>query len=61
VIPGDTGWLYPPGDAAALADAIQAMLADPAEGARRAARGRALVQERFERRGAFDRLAALLA
>jgi glycosyltransferase involved in cell wall biosynthesis len=61
VIPGETGWLYPPGDAGALTDAIRAVLADPAEAARCAARGRALVQERFERRLAFDRLAALLA
>lgn len=61
VIAGDTGWTYPPGDAGALADAVRDALADPTEGARRAARGRRLVQERFERDTVFDRLEALLA
>jgi glycosyltransferase involved in cell wall biosynthesis len=61
VIAGETGWTYPPGDVVALADAMRDALTHPPEGARRAARGRRLVQERFERRLVFDRLAALLA
>jgi glycosyltransferase involved in cell wall biosynthesis len=61
IIPGETGWTYPPGNAPALADAIRSALADPAEGARRAAHGRELVQRRYERRLVFDQLAALLA
>jgi glycosyltransferase involved in cell wall biosynthesis len=61
IVAGDTGWTYPPGDAGALADAIGAALGDPAEAARRARRGRQMVQARFERGPTFDRLAALLA
>ena len=44
---GATGWLVPPSDPAATADAIQAALGDPAEAACRAARGRAEVLARF--------------
>ncbi len=44
---GATGWLVPPGDPTATADAIQAALDDPAEAACRAARGRAEVLARF--------------
>lgn len=57
---GDTGWTYPAGDAAALARAIAAALDDPAEGARRAALGRRMVETEYERRLVFDRLEALL-
>jgi glycosyltransferase involved in cell wall biosynthesis len=48
VVPQTTGWLIPPGDPAALADAIQRALAEPPE--RRAAMGaaaRAWVLSRF--------------
>ncbi len=38
---GHDGWLVPPGDARALAEAMQQVLADPAEAARRGANARA--------------------
>lgn len=60
IVPGETGWTYPPGDAAALAAAIEAALADPVEAARRAAAGRRMVEARFERRRVFDRLEAVV-
>ncbi len=49
-----TGWTYEPGNAEALADAIERALSDPAEAARRAARGRAMVQSTFESKLVFD-------
>lgn len=48
VIPGETGWLAPAGDPAALAEAIAAALADPRVARRLAARGRELVGEMFD-------------
>ena len=53
---GETGWSYPAGDAEALAACIREALSDPAEAARRAARGRELVRARYERRAVFARL-----
>ena len=48
VAPGETGWLVPPGDAAALAGALDAALSlDPAARARMGATGRARVAERY--------------
>ena len=48
VLDGETGWLVPPGDAAALADAIrQALGASAAERARMAAAGQAHVRANF--------------
>jgi glycosyltransferase involved in cell wall biosynthesis len=44
---GETGWLVPAEDPAALAEALAAVLADPAEAARRGAAGRRRVDERF--------------
>jgi glycosyltransferase involved in cell wall biosynthesis len=43
---GRTGWLVPPGDPAALADALAEALLDPAEAARRGAAARRDVSER---------------
>jgi len=43
VRPGETGWLYEPGDESALAAAIRAVLADPVGAAAVAAAGRAHV------------------
>jgi glycosyltransferase involved in cell wall biosynthesis len=43
VIPGETGFLVPPGDRASLVDAIDRLLADPALRARMGERGRRLV------------------
>ena len=47
VIDDETGVLVEPGDAGALADALQALLADPDRACRLAAAGRRHVQERF--------------
>jgi glycosyltransferase involved in cell wall biosynthesis len=44
---GRNGWLVPPGDAAALADAIAACMDDPERARRFGAQGRADVAERF--------------
>jgi glycosyltransferase involved in cell wall biosynthesis len=44
---GETGYLVPPGDAAALAERIGALLADPAARARMGAAGRAWTLEMF--------------
>jgi len=52
VIHGETGWLVPPGDAAALADAIrQALRASAAERERMAAAGQAHVRANFTLEG----------
>jgi glycosyltransferase involved in cell wall biosynthesis len=50
---GETGWSYTSGDASALAACMREALGDAEEGARRAARGRELVRERYERAEAF--------
>ncbi|HZF07357.1 MAG TPA: glycosyltransferase family 4 protein [Thermoanaerobaculia bacterium] len=47
VVDGETGWLVPPEDPAALAAALEEVLADPAEAARRGEAGRRRVAERF--------------
>jgi glycosyltransferase involved in cell wall biosynthesis len=52
---GDTGWLVPPRDPAALAAAILSALADPPRARRMAARGRALARRQLDvRRTARD-------
>ena len=51
---GATGWLVPPGDPAAVAEAVGACLSDPGEAGRRAAAGRTEVLARFT----ADRLVA---
>jgi colanic acid/amylovoran biosynthesis glycosyltransferase len=60
VIPGETGWLIPPEDPQALAQAIRAALADPAEAGRRAAAGRALVAREFNSQRNYRRLKEIL-
>jgi glycosyltransferase involved in cell wall biosynthesis len=60
IIDGETGWTYPVGDAAALAGAMEDALTRRDEAGRRARAGRCMVEERFERRLAFDRLMATL-
>ncbi|MBM4272916.1 MAG: glycosyltransferase family 4 protein [Deltaproteobacteria bacterium] len=50
VRPGETGWLVRPGDAPALAAAIQVALSHPQEAQRRAQWGRRLVQQEFDSR-----------
>jgi glycosyltransferase involved in cell wall biosynthesis len=56
VLEGRTGWLYPVGDAGALADRIASVLDNQREGAMRAAAGRELVQHRYERNLVFEQL-----
>jgi glycosyltransferase involved in cell wall biosynthesis len=53
---GETGWSYTAGDAPALAACIREALDNSSEAARRAARGRELVRERYERGAVFARL-----
>jgi glycosyltransferase involved in cell wall biosynthesis len=48
ILPGETGWLAPPGDPGALATALAAALSDPGEARRRARAGRDLVQREFD-------------
>ena len=60
IVDGETGWTYPVGDAAALAGAVRAVAANPLEAKRRAAKGRAMVEERFERVRVFEQLASVL-
>ncbi len=64
LVDGDTGRLVPPGDAAALADTLAALLTDPAAAERMAQRGRrqALAQFSVERMSAeYERLLLQLA
>jgi len=53
--------LYPPGDAGAAADALVAVLSDPARAARMGARGRARARARFSREAAQNRFAAAVS
>ncbi|MGH6988554.1 MAG: glycosyltransferase family 4 protein [Stellaceae bacterium] len=56
----DLGWLVPPGDAAALARALDEVLAlDPARSHALAARGMALVRDRFDREHMTNRVLAV--
>jgi len=57
---GRTGWLVPPDDAGALADALVAALGDPAERARRAAAARETALERYAWPALAGPLAAVL-
>jgi alpha-maltose-1-phosphate synthase len=62
VADGETGLLVPPGDAVALAAALERVLADPRRARAMGARGRARVAARFLWRHAAERLErALLA
>lgn len=56
---GKTGLLVKPDDPAALAEAIEAIIADPAAAAARARAARALVERRFSHVAAVTRLLAL--
>ncbi len=56
---GETGWLVPPGDAAALADAIATLIGDPALQVRLGQNARALVEAEYNIEGSALRLAAL--
>ncbi len=61
VVPGVTGWLVPPGDAAALAGALRAALAARERLPALGEAGRAVVEERFSWPAVTDRLLALYA
>jgi len=56
---GETGWLVPPGDSNALADAIAALAADPALCMRLGQNARALVEAEFNIEGNALRLVKL--
>ncbi|MFC0439981.1 glycosyltransferase [Kutzneria buriramensis] len=58
VLPGETGWLFPPGDIAALADRLRDLIGDPAARARMGAAGRELIG-RHTLDGTLDRFEAL--
>ena len=57
---GETGLLAPPGDAAALADALRTLRAEPEAAIERAGAARALVEEQFAVEGQSSRLLALI-
>jgi glycosyltransferase involved in cell wall biosynthesis len=59
VIDDETGLLAPPGDPAALADAIARTLADPLAATRRSKSGRRLVEREFDLRRSGAELAGL--
>jgi glycosyltransferase involved in cell wall biosynthesis len=59
VVPGESGWLVPRGDAGALADAIASALADPEARRRMGEAGRRLVVPRWEAEAMVDGIAAL--
>jgi glycosyltransferase involved in cell wall biosynthesis/GT2 family glycosyltransferase len=57
---GETGLLAPPGDSAALADALRSLRAEPGAAIERARAARALVEEQFAVEGQSSRLLALI-
>ena len=56
---GETGLLVPPGDAAALAEAMSALAADPARRAEMGRRGREAVARDFRRDAMIDAVSGL--
>ena len=61
IIDGKTGWTYPVGDAQKLAARIAEVIANPGEASRRAAIGRQLVCERFDRQLVFQQFTDLVS
>jgi glycosyltransferase involved in cell wall biosynthesis len=57
---GDTGWLVPPEDPPALADALLAAAGDATAREERGARGAALVAQRYSISALVDRVEELL-
>jgi glycosyltransferase involved in cell wall biosynthesis len=53
---GETGWSFPVGDERALADAIEEVIDNPAEAARRVSAGQAMVRERYTSTDTFARI-----
>lgn len=60
ILEESTGWTYPPGDPFALARALALALDNPDEATGRAARGRELVLQRYDRAVAFGKAHDLL-
>ncbi len=60
IVDGKTGWTYPVGDANALANCIATALDNPDEAARRAAAGRRLIVEKFDRQKSFAQIEQLV-
>jgi len=56
--PGETGWLVPPGDSRALAQAVMEALTNPQESRRRAQSGRELVKREFASQKNYAKLKA---
>jgi glycosyltransferase involved in cell wall biosynthesis len=61
VLPGETGWLVPPRDPAALADALAECLSDRARGESTGAQGRPLVRSHYSRERQVERLTRVFA
>jgi colanic acid/amylovoran biosynthesis glycosyltransferase len=61
VRPGETGWLVPPEDVTALADALTTIYSDPIEADRRAELGLQWVTQEFEIRSNVRKLASLIS
>jgi glycosyltransferase involved in cell wall biosynthesis len=59
MVDGETGWIVPPGDAAALADAIADLVTNPQEAATRARAARARVEAHFSAQAQARMLTAL--
>jgi glycosyltransferase involved in cell wall biosynthesis len=59
VHPGETGWLVPPEDVGALADALSEIYRDPVEARRRAELGQKWVFEEFDLSSNVQKLASL--
>jgi len=61
VAPGRTGWLVPPGDAGALADAMRAAWSDPAASAALGRAARREYEEKYNAGRAYENLMAIYA
>ncbi len=59
IIHGETGYLVPPRDVAALSEAVLTVLRDPAQAGRVAQQARRTVEQRFDARAMAERVQAL--
>lgn len=60
IIDGQTGWNYSVGDDKTLAKCIESILDNPDEAARRAAKGRELVCQKYDRTVVFEQLLKMI-